>query len=105
LLAAEGADRKATQLLPRLIPPVRAALRSSKSDIFAAAVSALVSLSAVVGSQLNAHLNVILPALNQKVFDKTSGAIVQEALAALDTNGGEAAYPIIKSKIPTYSRV
>lgn len=88
-----------------MIPPIRAALRSSNGDIFLAAVNALVGVSSLVGGDLNQYLSVILPALNQKIFDKVNGPIVQDALAALDTNGGNAAYTLIKAKIPTYSRI
>lgn len=80
-------------------------MKSTSDDIFNTAAECLQVLSNLVGDKLNQYLNVILPAFNQKVFNKKYGTIVSETLSILDRSGGDAGYAIIKSKIPTYSRI
>jgi hypothetical protein len=79
-------------------------LRSTVSDVFAAALEALRQLSECVGDQLNPQLVPLLVPLHQKYTYKIFGTRVQEVIGVLDQQGGKEALKIIKTKIPTYCK-
>ncbi|PRP74400.1 hypothetical protein PROFUN_10298 [Planoprotostelium fungivorum] len=104
LLAAPGAVDKTVPLLLKIIPSIRTALRSTTEDTFIAGLKALGQLSDCVGEHLNVHIPVLIVPLNSKMSHKTVGTAVQDALGALDRNGGDDAARIIRTKIPTYCK-
>ncbi|XP_006009763.1 PACRG-like protein [Latimeria chalumnae] len=105
LLLVEGATEKVIPLLPKLVPALKAALAHSDAEVFERGLSALVQLSAVVGSSLNDHLKHLLTCLSKRLMDKKLKEQVAGALQKLEQYGGKGSLPIIKSKIPTYCSI
>ncbi|CAG5120302.1 unnamed protein product [Candidula unifasciata] len=105
LLSTLGASQKATPLLPKLAPPIRAALGHADSAVFERSLEGLLQLSSVVGPALNPYLKTLLMALSKRIMEKKYKEKVTEALQQLEQNGGQEALPIIKSKVPTYCSV
>ncbi|XP_012937635.1 PACRG-like protein [Aplysia californica] len=105
LLSTPGASQKAVPLLPKLAPPIRAALGHSDSSVFERGMDGLLQLSAAVGPALNVYLKTFLMALSKRIMEKKYKEKVTESLQALEQNGGKEALPIIKSKVPTYCSI
>ncbi|XP_059155722.1 PACRG-like protein [Physella acuta] len=105
LLDAPGAAQKATPLLPKLAPPIRAALSHPDSEVFERGMECLLRLSSVVGPALNAYLKTFLMALSKRIMEKKYKEKVTESLQHLEQNGGKEVLPIIKSKVPTYCSI
>ncbi|KAK3758399.1 hypothetical protein RRG08_058669 [Elysia crispata] len=105
LLDTPQASQKATPMLPKLAPPLRAALGHTDSSVFERGMDGLLQLSAVVGPALNPYLKTFLMALSKRIMEKKFKEKVTESLQILEQNGGKDALPIIKSKVPTYCSV
>ncbi|GFN88587.1 pacrg-like protein [Plakobranchus ocellatus] len=105
LLDTPQATQKATPMLPKLAPPLRAALGHADGAVFERGMDGLLQLSAVVGPALNPYLKTFLMALSKRIMEKKYKEKVTESLQILEQNGGREALPIIKSKVPTYSSV
>ncbi|ELU09422.1 hypothetical protein CAPTEDRAFT_156789 [Capitella teleta] len=105
LLACKGANEKALPLLPKLTPPLRAALSHSDSSVFEAGLDALLHLSSAVGTSLNSYLKMLLPSLSKRVLDKKYREKITEVLHHLEQNGGKDSSALIKAKIPTYMSI
>lgn len=103
LLETTEATEKTLPLLPRLIPPLRAALSHSDQAVFSVGLEALGQLSNTVGPALNTHLKVLLPPLAKQSMGKTHREDIVLVLQQLEQNGGRESLVIIKSKVPTYS--
>ncbi|XP_033122429.1 PACRG-like protein [Anneissia japonica] len=103
LLEVPDAQVKAMPLLPRLIPPIRAAFASSHDCVFEGALNALVQLSNVVGDGMIPHLKSLLTLLSKQAMNKAWREKVLTALNCIENACGNESVPIIKSKIPTYS--
>ncbi|RUS78619.1 hypothetical protein EGW08_013625 [Elysia chlorotica] len=105
LLDTPQATQKATPMLPKLAPPLRAALGHTDSSVFERGIDGLMQLSAVVGPALNPYLKTFLMALSKRIMERKYKEKVTESLQILEQNGGKDALPIIKSKVPTYCSV
>ncbi|NWI94630.1 PACRL protein, partial [Pitta sordida] len=105
LLLVEGATEKATPLLPRLVPVLKATLAHKDDEVFERGLDALVQLSAVVGPSLNDHLKHLLTNLSRRLMEKKFREKVTVTLQTLEQYGGKATAAIIKSKIPTYCSI
>lgn len=105
LLDTPQAIQKATPMLPKLAPPLRAALGHADNAVFERGMDGLLQLSAVVGPALNPYLKTFLMALSKRIMEKKYKEKVTESLQVLEQNGGKEALPIIKSKVPTYCSV
>lgn len=92
-------------MLPKLAPPLRAALGHADNAVFERGMDGLLQLSAVVGPALNPYLKTFLMALSKRIMEKKYKEKVTESLQVLEQNGGKEALPIIKSKVPTYCSV
>lgn len=103
LLETSEAGDRAIPLIPRLIPPLRAALCHSDAAVFSAGLEAVGQLSNVVGPELNPHLKVLLPPVAKQCMGKKHREDIIDVLQLLEQNGGRDSLPIIKSKVPTYS--
>ena len=102
LLSAKGAADKIKPLLQKLISPLRTALSSNNDEIFVEAMNVTEMLSMLVKDDLNKYLHFFLQMINRKSFNLHYKERVFDLLRILETNGGEDALIIIKSKIPTY---
>ncbi|NXU53380.1 PACRL protein, partial [Turnix velox] len=102
LLMVEGAAEKATPLLPRLVPVLKAALAHSDDEVFERGLDALVQLSAVVGPSLNDHLKHLLTNLSRRLMDKKFREKITVALQKLEQYGGKVSSPDHYSLISTY---
>ncbi|XP_060103278.1 PACRG-like protein [Heteronotia binoei] len=105
LLLVGGAAQKATPLLPRLVPVLKAALAHSDGEVFERGLTALVQLSAVVGPALNDHLKHLLSSLSKRQMSKRFKEQTTDALQKLEQYGGKESLAVIKSKIPTYCSI
>ncbi|ESP03734.1 hypothetical protein LOTGIDRAFT_224151 [Lottia gigantea] len=105
LLEVPNAGEKATPLLPRLAPPLRAALAHENVEVFERGLAATIQLSDVVGPALTPHLKVLLMPLAKRMMEKKYKERITECLQQLEENCGREALPIIKSKVPTYSSI
>ncbi|XP_018585417.1 PACRG-like protein isoform X1 [Scleropages formosus] len=103
LLLVEGATEKATPLLPKVVPALRASLAHSDTEVFVRGLNGLIQLSATVGPALNGHLKQLLTCLSKRQMDKKHKERVTAALQTLEENGGKECLAIIKSRVPTYS--
>ncbi|KFO20840.1 PACRG-like protein [Fukomys damarensis] len=88
LLLVRDAPEKATPLLPRLIPVLKAALVHSDDGVFERGLSALVQLSIVVGPSLNDYLKHVLTSLSKRLMDKKFKEPITSALQKLEQHGG-----------------
>jgi len=105
LLATQGGGERASPLLPKLAPPLRAALGHKDGDVFQRGMDGLMQLSSAVGPALNPHLKTFMVALAKRLADKQFKEKVTVTLQALEENGGREALIVIKSKVPTYCSV
>ncbi|XP_041370732.1 PACRG-like protein [Gigantopelta aegis] len=105
LLESHGAQQKAIPLLPKLVPPVRAALTHPDAGVFERGLNALVQLSDVVGPALNPYLKTLLMSLSKRMMEKTFKEKGTDALHRLEQNGGKEVCVVIKLKVPTYSSI
>lgn len=105
MLDSQGAGSKATPLLPKVVPPLRAALIHPNNDVFERSLDGLGHLSDAVGPALNPHLKNLLMALSKRMMDKKYRDRVTETLQRLEQNGGKEVLPVIKAKVPTYSSI
>lgn len=104
-LLAEGGSERVLPVLPRLIAPLRAALMDPSPGVFAAACDAIVALSSTVAEAMNPHLDQLLQQIHKKSNDSKLAEKVNDTIATLANNGGEAAIPLIKAKVPTFAGV
>ncbi|KAK0049418.1 PACRG-like protein [Biomphalaria pfeifferi] len=105
LLSTPGASQKATPLLPKIAPPIRAALSHKDDAVFERGMECLTQLSSVVGPALNPYVKTVLMALSKRTMDKKYKEKVTETLQQLEQHGGKEVLPIIKSKVPTYCSI
>jgi hypothetical protein len=105
LLEIPDASDKATPVIPKLIPPLRAALCHTDDEVFVAGLQATVQLSNVVGPLLNPHLKVLLSSVSKHMMNKKYREEITGSLQQLEQNGGMECITIIKSKVPTYTSV
>ncbi|XP_076434633.1 PACRG-like protein [Babylonia areolata] len=105
MLESEGAGDKAAPLLPKVVPPLRAALIHSNNEVFERGLDGLTYLSDAVGPALNPHLKNLLMALSKRMMDKKYRDRVTDTLQLLEQNGGKEVLPVIKAKVPTYSSI
>mmetsp|Transcript_2049 Transcript_2049/g.5166 ORF Transcript_2049/g.5166 Transcript_2049/m.5166 type:complete len:273 (-) Transcript_2049:18-836(-) len=105
LLATDGAREKATPLVPRIVPSIRAALVSSDKSVFEGGVEAVRQLSEAVGEALNEHIHVFVVQMNRRSSDKDLAPKILRAMQTFEEGGGQPAYKVIKSKVPTYCSI
>ncbi|PVD29764.1 hypothetical protein C0Q70_09021 [Pomacea canaliculata] len=89
ILESPNACKKAAPLLPKVVPPLRAALSHANNEVFERGLSALCHLSEAVGPALNPHLKNLLMALSKRMMDKKYKDSVTDALQLLEKNGGK----------------
>lgn len=102
MLEAQGGPEKAEPLVGPILVHFRAALSDRDQGVVEAVMDALMQLSAAVGASLNEYISPILVQLTKRPALKVKATMVLEVL---EENGGEMAYRIIKSKVPTYCSV
>mmetsp|Transcript_742 Transcript_742/g.1947 ORF Transcript_742/g.1947 Transcript_742/m.1947 type:complete len:270 (-) Transcript_742:105-914(-) len=105
LLAADGAQQKTVPLVPRIVPSIRAALVCSDRSVFEGGVEAVRQLSEVVGEALNEHIHVFVVQMNRRSNDKELAPKILRAMQTFEEGGGQPAYKVIKSKVPTYCSI
>uniref|UniRef100_A0A6T8I6F1 PACRG-like protein n=1 Tax=Hemiselmis andersenii TaxID=464988 RepID=A0A6T8I6F1_HEMAN len=105
LLAADGAREKTLPLVSRIVPSIRAALVSSDRSVFEGGVEAVRQLSEVVGEALNEHIHVLVVQMNRRSGDKELAPKILQAMQTFEEGGGQPAYKVIKSKVPTYCSI
>ncbi|MBN3309462.1 PACRL protein, partial [Amia calva] len=89
LLLVHRAAEKATPLLPRLVPALKAALAHPDAGVFERGLNGLVQLSEAVGPALNDHLKPLLTCLSRRLMDKQCKEKVIGALQRLEAHGGQ----------------
>lgn len=105
LLASENGGMKATPLVSRIVPNLRAALLSPNKKVFAGGLHAVIQLSEGVGEALNPHLHIVVVQMNKRNSDRDLAPTILKAMQTLEEMGGPEALAVIKSKVPTYCSV
>ena len=105
LLAESDAPAKVLSMLPRLVPPLRAALMHKQEGVVKAALLATRQLSAVVGPAMNNYLKLLISQVQKKSLLKGFADTITETLQCLEEHGGPAALKEIKKKVPTYCSI
>lgn len=103
MLAAENAYEKVIPMLSKLMIRLRKALESPIEHVFIEAMDVLKILSFLVKEQINKFLFLVLQQINRRSFKLKYKEKVFDLLRDFENNGGNEAYMIIKSKIPTYT--
>merc|ERR1711871_634544 len=85
-----------------LIRPLRLALSSNDKTVAVAALKAVRLLSSLVQDELSQYIPLILVPIKSKGFNASFKEPITELLQQLEEYGGQAAYKMIKAKVPTY---
>ena len=104
LLALPGAPATVAPLLPRLLPPLRAALVSPDASVVATALLAIQQVSACVGEALTPCVTPLLVQINKHDTNRALRDAVRATLEALEVNGGPQAGALLRAKLPSYGR-
>nr|CAB3264624.1 PACRG-like protein [Phallusia mammillata] len=106
LLTVDGANIKATPLLHKIAPSLRAALNSPDPGAFERGLAALSKLSDCVGPELDSILKVLMTCLSKRMTsDRKRRDDITAVMQKLELNGGKDVLPLIKSKVPAYCSV
>jgi hypothetical protein len=105
LLASEDGGVKATPLVARIVPSLRAALVSPNKLVFAGGVEAVIQLSEAVRDAMNPHIHILVVQMNKRNSDRDLAPNILKAMQTLEENGGPDALEKIKAKVPTYAGV
>lgn len=101
-LLTEGGQAKIAPILPRLIQPLRRALMDQAPGVFTAGCDAVISLAQTAGPLINEHLDLLVQQIAKKSLGKLAEK-VNDTLIALAEHGGDAAIPVIKKRVPTFT--
>lgn len=105
LLAANDAVEKLHPILPKLVPPLRAALATRDKEIFLAALDTFVRIVRLVKGDCVKILGSLIPPIASRVLSADLREEVQEALRVCEIEGGESALKMIRHFCPTYCSV
>merc|ERR1712195_429139 len=105
LLLLEDAAEKTVPILGKIVPHLRASLRSKDDEIFATSLAATCQLSNLVGEYLDPHVDSLIVQIGKHAQNRKHANLVQETLMTIESNGGPSTLAKIKKKVPTYCSV
>ncbi|KAJ3010000.1 hypothetical protein HKX48_007639 [Thoreauomyces humboldtii] len=106
LLTDPAASTRVPPILISVIPPLRAALGSSRdAGTFGAALEVVRDLAACVGPALVPFLHLLVPPIAARALNGQWAEKVGEVLRSVETEAGPSALKVLRLHCPTYSSV